>query len=312
MRLLHLTCLITALASLSGCGCSSDTQGSSKAKPATVSGVSATIDGEAIKVSHGVAFSDYGAEVSLLFTDFAISCEDARRLLNKRNGHNILLKASRRVQTDGSYPYQLNQVGLFPQSDDLKDPTTLDWTPATDADGLSGSLDLKRTLPASEVFESPQRELTVKGSFKVPYCGVRYTPEHPPRPQKDLNLTLTGNAFPINAAILRPHRRESGRWSLWLGNYPATCEKVSHGSPLSVQMDFREDGRVSFMHLYGEALNPQLNYNGSAQEPHVVVSPASGFPESGEVSLTLKGHMEGLGHKLEASGAVSAIVCPAD
>lgn len=250
--------------------------------------------------------------MKLLFTDFAISCDDANKLLQEKNGHNILLKASRRVQTDGSYPYQLSRVGLFPQSDALKEPTTLDWAPATDAEGLSGSIDFKRTLPASEVFKAPQRELTVKGSFKVPYCGVRYTPAHPPRPQKDLNLTLTGNAFPINAALLRPHRRESGRWSLWLGNYPATCEKVSHGSSLSVNMDFREDGRVFFMHLYGEALDPQLNYNGTSKEPHVVVSPASGFPESGEVSLTLKGHMEGLGHKLEAAGTVSAIVCPAD
>ena len=182
-------------------------------------------------------------------------------------------------------------------------------TPKTPKHSLGGSIDLKQVLRPIELFQLRQRTIAIQGDFHARYCGVTQTFKHPLRPQKDLNLSLTNNPFSMTSAILRP-ARNADEWMLQLGSNPASCESTYPSGALLIAMTFNQKGRVHHMHIYGDAIFPQLNINGRREDPHIKVRPASSFPDTGEASLTLEGTMEGLGHKVRAFGKVSAAICP--
>ena len=302
------------LAILSACGLDGTPPGppgpANSPAPEPVEGVSAKVDGTAIDISHAIAYSEYGTKYKVVFADHPLGCDAADGILEPDQGNHVLLSFQRRIQSDGSYPWTMTDMGLFPQSLSFKEPRALDWTLDEDTRHLSGTIDLTEVLPASEVFNRPEHTLAIGGTFRARYCGTTGTFQHPSRPQEDLRVQVTGNTFPITSAILRPVDNLGARWALQLGSNPASCDSSWPDGPVLVTLTYTEAGEVTHAHLYGEGISPQLNYNVAATDATIRVQGASPIPESGEVELTVDGAMAGLVHRLRLSGTVSATICP--
>ena len=278
--------------------------------PETVEGITASLDGAPLSITHAIAYSEYGTKVRAVFADYPLGCGEADGIVRHDKGHNVVLDFVHRIQADGSYPPVLTGFGLFPQSVVFEEPDTLDWTLDDQSGALVGSIRLDAVLPASDVYGKPERTLTLAGPVRVRHCGTVGASDHPARPQEGLALIVSGKSFPVQSAILRPSDRREGHWVLQLGSNPASCDSTWPDGPVNVRATFTETGAVTLAHLSGEALHPQLNFNVDAAAATMHVKPSTNLPQTGEVELQVDGSMDGLGHRLGLSGTVSAVLCP--
>ncbi len=291
------------------------TSAASAASPPGLAGLEATLNGERLVLQTAVAFSRGGRSLEIVFSTAQPGCKDfegnGRMLADGEEHFSVTVVPL--LGADGKESWGIARRYYDGHTQQGGDLGKLTITSARPEEGVEGELSFAVALKANEHMKTPARELKVEGPFTAKGCGTFKKKDWPAaRPQDDLKLTVAGKAFAIQSALVEPTTFPEPGHELVLSTTPASCDKSTSDTDLTLKLNVADDGRVQYVFMAGNVLSSQLNGSPPKDGPTLVAEAPEGFGGEGEVRVALKGELDVVGYPVVTSGEVIAQRCAAD
>jgi hypothetical protein len=318
------TTTLPLLAVLLCCACESAPPANDTAASATATGsasaatkglgkLTATVNGEPMGLKTALAYSEGGRGIELVFSTAEPKCADfagnGRMLADGER--SFTLSVGPVLAKDGTESWGVTTIYFDSntrQSSELGRATLSTSDPSKT---VAGDLDFTFDVKASEFLKRPAQSLVVKGAFDAKGCGIIEKEGRPPkRAQKELTLSVSGKAFDVVAAIVKPTTFPKPGHELLLSTAPASCDASPSGEDLVVKANVSADGKVQFIYMAGAVIPSQMSASVTDKEPTIEAKPDGELDGEGEVTIALSGSYDVLGYALKVDGKVSALRCP--